>query len=189
VVTDKTGTLTVGKPKLQQIILQSQKQSQNQVLELAAGLEAGSTHPLSHAIMAEVQAKKLTNLDFKSVKHQVGVGVIGNYKNTEYWIGGEVMLEQQKANQANKLDIKPGEMTLYLGAGKQLLASFVLADELKPTAVAAVAQLKKLGLKLSLLSGDRQKTAQLMADLVGIEKVVAQVSPEAKLTFIKELGQ
>lgn len=187
IVTDKTGTLTVGKPKLQSIILVSKHHNLDQVLELAAGLEAGSTHPLSHAITAELTAKKLANLEFKSVKHQVGIGVMGDYKSQPYWIGGETMLELQKAKQTEQLEIKPGEMLLYLGLGQELLASFILADELKPSAISAVKELKNLGLKVSLLSGDRKKTAELMAKLVGIEKVQAEVNPADKLVFIKKL--
>ncbi len=189
VVTDKTGTLTVGQPKLQRIELVDKKLQSNEVLRLAAGLESGSTHPLSHAIMEELKDKKLTAMHFTAIKHQVGVGMVGDAKKVSYWIGGETMVAQQHAQIKSEVEIKPGEMVLNLGSGKQLLAQFVLADELKATAIPAVQQLKKMGLQLALLSGDRQKTAQLMADLVGIEQIKAQVTPEDKLTFIKQLQQ
>jgi len=187
VVTDKTGTLTVGKPKLQSIIVANKKYTIDKVLELAAGLESGSTHPLSHAITTELAAKKLAKLEFKAVKHQVGVGVVGEFKAQKYWIGGRGMLGLQKVKQLAENSVKPGEMLLYLGQGKDLLASFVLADELKTNAAIAVRELKSLGLEVSLLSGDRQTTADLMASLVGIEKVQAEANPESKLVFVKQL--
>ncbi len=165
VVLDKTGTLTSGKPRVVSV-----DGPPGEVLRLAASLESLSEHPLARAITSEAAARQLSLSPVSSFLAQPGVGVEGIIDGT---------LHRIVAGQT------PGTVDLLCGDSR--LGSITLADTLKPGARQTVDQLRALGLRVILLSGDQPAAAHQIAAQVGITEVIAGVRPEGKLAVIAQL--
>ncbi|WP_419421601.1 copper-transporting P-type ATPase (plasmid) [Legionella sp. D16C41] len=189
-VVDKTGTLTKGHPVLTDIIPNSGWQ-EDTLLRLAASLEHHSEHPLAKAIRDEAVARKLSFIevvDFmavsgKGAKAQInGQAVaIGN----RHWLSvklDEVPAEALKAQEE-------GATLLYLSVDNQLVGVFIVRDPIKATSNQAIASLKEKGIEVIMLTGDNTITANAVAKLVGIKKVIAEVLPEEKSRIVSQLQQ
>jgi Cu+-exporting ATPase len=190
-VVDKTGTLTEGKPALTGVETAPGFEP-DEVLRLAASLEAGSEHPLAAAILrgAEQRGLKLDKAEgFESV---TGEGVTGR-------IGGcAVLLGNQRLMQGAGIDVAPlaasaearrkdGETVMFLGAGGKLAGLVAVTDPVKGTAAEAIAKLHALGLKMVMATGDNETTAKAVAARLGIDEVRAGLRPEDKLRIIESL--
>lgn len=191
VVLDKTGTVTQGKPAVT-AIMTSPGWNENQVLQLAASLEAGSEHPLAEAVMAAAKERDI----LPSAAHQfmavAGQGVQARVNNKTVLLGNPrfmqkngieiTLLEQQASALAGQ-----GATPVYLAANGQLAGILALADPVKPDSAAAILKLQKLGISIVMLTGDNQTTARAVAAKVGITEVFADVLPEDKDKKISEL--
>lgn len=187
VVFDKTGTLTTGKPSLERVISFSDY-SEKEVLTLAAALENQSEHPLALAVVNEAKTQNLTLAKVEKFHNLAGEGVRGEIKNKAYWLVSEKFASTKHALPKEKEFIaNPGESLLYLLDEKKILGVITVADQLKETTQEAIDKLKKLNIKLVMLSGDRQKTAEYFAKTLGIDEAIGEVKPEQKLAKIKEL--
>ncbi len=190
-VVDKTGTLTEGKPALTGVETAPGFEP-DEVLRLAASLEAGSEHPLAAAILrgAEQRGLKLEKAEgFESVTGQGVTGRIG---------GRAVLLGNQRLMQGAGIDVAPlaasaearrkdGETVMFLGAGGKLAGLVAVTDPVKGTAAEAIAKLHALGLKMVMATGDNETTAKAVAARLGIDEVRAGLRPEDKLTIIESL--
>lgn len=187
IVFDKTGTLTTGKPKLERIIITS-KLSEKEILKIAAGLENQSEHPLAQAVMKESLLQKIASPEVTDFRNLSGQGVTGKINKQTYWLLSEVAaLKKHKLEKEIKFEARAGESLLYLLDEKGILGIITVADQLKDTTAEAVNKLKRLGIKLVMLSGDRQKTAEYFAKNLGIDEAIGEVKPDQKLAKIKEL--
>jgi Cu+-exporting ATPase len=188
---DKTGTLTMGKPAVTDFVaLGSEKESE--ILSLIGSVEVGSEHPLAKAIVE--RAKSLTpNLpevkDFLAVS---GLGVRGRAGEKDIAIGNGAFMESLEidvtpfAADAEKLQ-NQAKTVVYAAIGKNPAALIALADTLKPHAREAISELKKMGKKIIMITGDNPKTAQAIAREIGIDQILAQVLPQKKAEVVKEL--
>ncbi len=189
VVVDKTGTLTHGKPELVSIQNMSDK-SDDELLAILAALENKSEHPIANAILASAQEKELiidSVKDFEGIK---GKGVKGTINKTMYFAGNMKLMHDLKLSIDTKTIEKEtleGKSPVILASKEKILGVFMVADSVKPEAILAVENLHKLGIKVVMLTGDNKNTAQHIADLIGIDEVVAEVMPEDKLNKIHEL--
>jgi Cu+-exporting ATPase len=190
-IADKTGTLTEGKPKLTGIE-GMQGVDPDEVLRLAASLEAGSEHPLAEAILRGAEAKGLTSEKTQDFEAITGQGVKGRIS------GEDVLLGNARLMKAFNVDIAPlaqtaearrkgGETVMFLAAGGKLAGFVAVADPIKLTAAEAIAKLHALGLKIVMATGDNETTARAVATKLGIDEVRAGLRPEEKLTLIESL--
>jgi Cu+-exporting ATPase len=190
-VVDKTGTLTEGKPKLTGVEA-AQRFDKDEVLRLAAALEAGSEHPLAEAILRGAEAQGLKPEKTQGFEAVTGQGVKGRVAGRNALLGNARLME------ASGIDVKPlseaaeklrqgGETVMFLGAGGKLAGIVAVADPIKATAAEAIAKLHALGLRIVMATGDNETTAKAVAAKLGIDKVHAGMRPEEKLTLIEGL--
>lgn len=192
VVLDKTGTLTQGKPKITDIV-SLKGFTDNEVLRLTAAAEAKSGHPLSHAVLEEIKNRQL-KLPEKVEKFSSIAG-----HGVEAVVGGQqILVGTTKLMGDRKVDITPlkkeverlldEDKTLMILAVNNKIAGVVAAtDNIKPTAVQAIAQMKELGLEVVMITGDNQKTAEAVGKKLGIERIFAEVLPADKAKYVKKL--
>jgi Cu+-exporting ATPase len=190
-VTDKTGTLTEGKPTLTGVEA-AQGLDDNEVLALAAALEAGSEHPLAEAILHGTEAKGLKLDKAQGFEAITGQGVKGRIGDREVLLGNARLME------ASGIDVTPlaeaaesrrqnGETVMFLAAGAKLAGIVAVADPIKESAAEAIAKLHSLGLRIVMATGDNETTAKAVASKLGIDEVHAGLRPEEKLTLIEGL--
>jgi len=189
IIMDKTGTLTKGKPELTAVHNLSQK-TDEEIVHIVASLEKYSEHPIAEAIVSYAHEKDITLKsvkDFISIKWKWLQWKVGN---EEYFIGNTRLMDDIKLQYDVSLidrETKEGKTPIILANKKEILAIIMVADTLKPETKDSIAQLKKLGVKIIMMTGDAKNTAEYIAKLVGIEDVFAEVSPEDKLMKIREL--
>ncbi|MBI2030696.1 copper-translocating P-type ATPase [Candidatus Kaiserbacteria bacterium] len=188
VVVDKTGTLTKGKPEVSSIQNFSDKNDSALVAILAA-LEKKSEHPIAHAIVAYAHAKDISLPAVVAFEALKGMGLKGVIEGIEYFAGNARLMND--LHLAIDMDVleketRAGNTPVFLATKDTLLALVSVADQLKGNAKEAVAQLHKMGIQIVMLTGDDKNTAAHIAKQVGIDEVVAEVTPEDKLNTIKK---
>ena len=195
IVLDKTGTITMGKPAVVDILpIKAHCETAGELLQLAASVEKGSEHPLGKAVVSEANARRLELFDFKNFKASAGFGVQAKIEDSTVRFG--------KPGWFNELgiDIKAVEDDIYnlQSQGKTVMAmakDFTLwglisvSDTLKPDSQNAVQQLHNQRLKVVMLTGDNLQTAQTIASQVNIDEIIAEVRPEEKSAKVKSLQQ
>ena len=186
VVFDKTGTITVGKPQVTNVV-----GDKNKVLAIAASLEENSEHPLATAVVKTAQEANITIKPVKNFAAIEGRGVKANYDNQEAFVGSDRLLEdisisQEMKDQALQLQ-KEAKTVVYVGLGSDIIGLIAIQDVPKTSSKQAIAELKKRGLKTVMLTGDNQNVAEAIGREVGIDQVIAGVLPTEKATEIKKL--
>ena len=190
IAVDKTGTLTMGKPAVTEVVV-FDGHSREDILLLAASLEAGSAHPLAAAIVkAGPAASQLQAVAQFSALH--GRGVQGTLAGRTYYLGNARLMQELKvltpALQAVLVRLEQQAYTaMVLADDRQALGVIAVADVLRPTAAAAIARLTSMGVTTVMLTGDNALTAQRIADEVGVTMVKAELLPENKLDEIVAL--
>ncbi|MFR5402116.1 MAG: heavy metal translocating P-type ATPase [Clostridium sp.] len=190
IVFDKTGTITEGKPKVTDIICNGIKEEE--VLVLAASAEKGSEHPLGEAIVREAEDR---SLEFKSLEHFKAVPGHGIEVTIE---GKDILLGNKKLMIENNINIESlhvesdrlateGKTPMYIAINNKLSGIIAVADTVKENSKAAIEELKKMNVKVAMITGDNKKTAEAIAKLVGIDIVLAEVLPEDKANEVKKL--
>jgi Cu+-exporting ATPase len=189
VVTDKTGTITTGHPVVTDVISLTD-QSENDVLAILAALEKMSEHPLAAAVLEKAKESNAATKTVDKFEALEGRGVTGQIEGTQYWAGNLKLVQEQglevEAEVLEKLT-KEGKTPVVLMTSRKAIGLVGLADQPKPGVVEAVAEMKKLGIKVVMLTGDDKRTAQYVAQMVGIEEVIAEVLPADKARTIKDL--
>jgi Cu+-exporting ATPase len=192
VVLDKTGTLTMGKPQVTEVIASGLPEAE--LLRLAAAAEQPSEHPLSQAI---VQAARERDLEFPSPEDFIaapGHGIRAEVAGKTVRVGNQRYLEQNGITldgllaQAAALAAQ-GRTAVFVAVDGTAAGVLGLMDTLKPHAADAVRALHKLGVQVAMLTGDNRRTAQAIADQLGIDRVLAEVLPEHKAAEIQRLQQ
>ena len=186
VVFDKTGTITVGKPQVTNVV-----GDKNKVLAIAASLEENSEHPLATAVVKTAQEANITIKPVKNFAAIEGRGVKANYDNQEAFVGSDRLLEdisisQEMKDQALQLQ-KEAKTVVYVGLGNDIIGLIAIQDVPKASSKQAIEELKKRGLKTVMLTGDNQNVAEAIGREVGIDQVIAGVLPTEKAAEIKKL--
>ena len=199
VVFDKTGTLTLGKPQLSEVVTFAGS-SEEELLQLAAGIEKYSEHPLATALQQAAIDKQLSKAQVEDFEAIPGFGVkatvVGDGIRKTLLLGNAQLLEQQGigplpqeyTEHFSRL-AKEGKTVLHLAQDTDLLGLLAVSDPIKPEAAEALTRLKDMGIDVVMLTGDSEKVALKVAQQAGIEKVVAGVLPERKATEIKRLQE
>lgn len=199
---DKTGTLTYGTPCLTDIVAVGQL-SEQEILHIAASLEAGSQHPVAHAVLAAYSGELAQVSHFSS---STTLGVTGEIQGQRYYLGNQRMLQETSPELKNALHVSvPGtaqgalqarieqleacsKTVILLCDTHQVLGLFAVCDTLRASSKIAIRQLQDMGIKLIMLTGDNAHTAKAIAAESGISEVRSQLLPEEKLAAIAELS-
>ncbi len=189
VVVDKTGTITIGKPTLVNIENTSEM-SDDEFIDIIASLEHKSEHPIAHAVVRFAQEKALIFKDVKNFESIEGKGLKGVVNEVEYYIGNAALIKELGVSFDETRIIKyteEGKTPVILATKEKVLGFVMVADEVKKESKGAIEDLHKLGIRVIMLTGDDEKTAQYIATQVGLDEVVAHVLPHDKLEKIKLL--
>ena len=190
-VVDKTGTLTLGKPKL--VTLQVVAPfTETDVLSLIASIEQVSEHPLAAAIVAGAKDKGVNLLSVEKFQSVTGKGATGLVSGKTVSIGNKAMMTDLSIGLENvqeKVDqLRDEGQTLMFAAIDGKLAGFIgVMDPIKETTASAIKSLKELGIKVVMVTGDNQKTADAIGKKVGVDQVMADVLPQKKAEIVKAL--
>ena len=191
IVVDKTGTLTAGKPALTAIDALA-GQNEDEFLALVAAVESASEHPLAEAIVRAAQDKSLTIAKAHDFNSTTGEGVQAVVNGKQVAIGNSKLMERLNSfdqELSAKADVrrKDGETVMFVAIDGKAAGLVSVADPIKPSTADAIELLHKAGLKVVMLTGDNEKTAQAVASKLGIDEVHADVSPEDKNRIVKEM--
>ncbi|PIU14432.1 MAG: heavy metal translocating P-type ATPase [Hadesarchaea archaeon CG08_land_8_20_14_0_20_51_8] len=189
IVFDKTRTLTVGEPRVTDVIAQG---NNKEILRLAAIAEKNSEHPLANAIVGEANKKLKKIPDAKWFKALPGAGVVANYGGKEILLGSRKLMSTKRVSTAHldsRIDELEGEgkTTMILVINKKAVGLIAVADVLRKQSVKTVNELKKSGVKVAMLTGDNERVAKAIAKKAGIDQVIADVLPKDKVNEIKKL--
>jgi Cu+-exporting ATPase len=186
VVVDKTGTLTEGKPRVA-AVKASAGFSEDDVLRLASGLEQASEHPLAAAVLAAARDRGLKKPAVSGFESITGRGVTGRIDGRDVTVGSAAWLRERGIDLAGLDRSTAGRTTMFVAVEKQAAGAIEVADPIKPFAADAVRALKAEGLRVVMLSGDNEAAARAVATAVGIDEVIADVSPAGKREAIRRL--
>jgi Cu+-exporting ATPase len=194
VVLDKTGTVTLGKPQVAEVIPLNGV-AENELLSLAASAEQFSEHPVAKAIVAHAKERGVELRDLESFNNEPGMGVTATIGSKSIVVGNDKLLSRSPGVAPvpdgatwHGRDARATAGTLVLvGRDSESIGSIVLTDTLKPDSIAAVQQLHKAGMRVVLLTGDNAAAADAIAKEVGIDEVHAGVLPSGKADVIKQL--
>lgn len=189
VVVDKTGTLTRGTPTLTDIHTMTDVQDTELIATLAS-LERKSEHPIAHAVVRYAEEHAITTSTVSAFEGIQGKGIKGTINGREYFAGNTQLItdlnlsfDRARLNEFTQ----QGKTPVILATRDAVVGFAMVADDVKPEARQAVADLRTLGVTVMMLTGDDEKAARHIASLVGITEVVAHVLPQDKLDVIKNL--
>ena len=191
VALDKTGTITEGAPRVTDL-LPAEGVSETELLTLAAALESRSEHPLAKAVLADAEAKAITPPEVTDFAALPGNGLaakldgMGIYAGNAAFIQTKLTLPAALAQQAEKLAAE-GKTPLFFGGAGRLLGVIAVADTIKEDSPEAIRQLQNMGIRVVMLTGDNQRTADAIGRQAGVDEVIAGVLPDGKEAVIRQL--
>ena len=193
IVFDKTGTLTEGTPKVIDIVSIGNTLSKDEILKIAASMEVNSEHPLGKAVYDEAKEKNVELYDVKKFLSISGRGVIGEVEEKKYLLGNKKLLIDNGISNLHEEEIHKyeleGKTTILLADQEKLIAFITLADVVRNESIELIQKLKKENIKTYMLTGDNERTAKVIAKKLGIDDVIAEVSPEDKYKKVKDLQE
>lgn len=190
-ILDKTGTITLGSPKVTDIVL-ADSDSEEEVLFLAASLESGSEHPLAQCVVESAVDRGLKPENVSNFNAIAGHGVEGELNGKQLLFGNEKLMSERNIpvmahrDTAQKLATE-AKTPMYFAINDRLAAIIAVADPIKDDSIEAIRRLEKSDIRVVMLTGDNRDTAQAVADKVGIKEFVAEVLPEEKASKVAEL--
>ena len=208
IVFDKTGTLTKGKLTLSKMynytknIVDNKKEnnrlnslSDEDILKITASIEAKSEHPIARGIVQEAKERKIELERVRKFENLAGLGVIAEYNGEKYFIGNKKLMEQNNIIFDTNFSIdkdeeelqKEGNSLLFVAKDNKLIALLGVNDNVKENAKDVISKLKARNINVIMLTGDNEKTAKSIADLIGIDNVIAGVMPKDKAETIENL--
>lgn len=195
IVFDKTGTLTIGKPIVTDIVSDDNSIDSNEssiAIQYAASLEKASEHPLKDAFIAKVNEDGLELLEYQEFNSIPGQGISGKVAQKSVLVGNKLLMtnnEIEMKTWEDKADILnlDGKTAVYVAIDRVIKAVVGIADTLKPESMEVVARLKGLGIKTFMITGDNQKTAEVIGGKVGIERIYANILPTGKADIVKDI--
>ncbi|MBA2425902.1 MAG: heavy metal translocating P-type ATPase, partial [Actinobacteria bacterium] len=192
VVFDKTGTLTRGEMSLTEVHA-AQGQDSTEVLALAAAAEASSEHPIGKAIVKGARGRSASLAVAEAFSAVVGHGVRAELDGRTVWVGRRKLMEQEGLAMPEEIEAGASELesagrtAVFCGWDGEIRGVLGVADTLKDRAPEVIRQLHEMGLEVTMITGDNERTASAIAEQAGIDRVLAEVLPEHKVTEIRRL--
>jgi len=188
---DKTGTITTGEPVVTDI-LPYEGISQNELLSLAYSLEIKSEHPLAKAIVKKAEVGKISPIESDDFTAVAGNGLSAKINGKTTFGGNFKFINEKCEISSSTLKIavqlsKQGKTVLYFSHGEKFIGLIAVADKIKGDSPSAISELQKMGLKVVMLTGDNERTANAIKDLCGVDEVIAEVLPSGKEEVIRKL--
>jgi Cu2+-exporting ATPase len=193
-IIDKTGTLTQGKPSLNEF-MSFGEMSHSEILQLAASVDFNSEHPLAAAIVQGAKSNQLDILSLENFKSVTGKGVQAHYNGKKIGLGNFRLMDDFQASLSKEQKQKVSEMqeqgqtVMYLMIEENIEGIVSVTDKIKETSAEAIKTLKKLGIKVYMLTGDNQITAKAVANELNLDGFIADCLPEDKYKKVKELQE
>ena len=191
VALDKTGTITEGAPRVTDL-LPAEGVTETELLTLAAALESRSEHPLAKAVLADAEAKAITPPEVTDFAALPGNGLAAKLDGMDIYAGNATFIQTRLtlpaalAQQAEKL-ASEGKTPLFFGGAGRLLGVIAVADTIKEDSPEAIRQLQNMGIRVVMLTGDNQRTADAIGRQAGVDEVIAGVLPDGKEAVIRQL--
>lgn len=189
VVLDKTGTITEGKPKVTDVIPVGI--SENDLLQLAYSLEIKSEHPLAKAIVEKAETAQIPPFDITDFESKTGNGLCGTLENSKIYAGSSKYISTVCDISSVKSDIErlsnEGKTPLLFAKDEKLIGVIAVADTIKQDSPEAIKQLKNMGIKVVMLTGDNKRTADAIGKQTGVDMVISDVLPDGKEAVVKKL--
>lgn len=191
VALDKTGTITEGAPRVTDL-LPAEGVTETELLTLAAALESRSEHPLAKAVLADAEAKAITPPEVTDFAALPGNGLAAKLDDMDIYAGNAAFIQTKLtlpaalAQQAEKL-ASEGKTPLFFGGAGRLLGVIAVADTIKEDSPEAIRQLQNMGIRVVMLTGDNQRTADAIGRQAGVDEVIAGVLPDGKEAVIRQL--
>jgi Cu+-exporting ATPase len=189
VMLDKTGTITEGRPSVSRVIALPEH-SEAEILRLAASVERVSEHPLAEAVVNAAQSRGLELIDIGKFESVTGAGVSAIANGKEVLVGNRRLLNDAAIDTARLDALRKGatddQTQVYLAVNRTAAGLILIGDPVKSTAASAIAELKRMGLVVVLVTGDEERTARAIANRAGIDEVIAGVQPAGKVDAIRE---
>ncbi len=190
---DKTGTLTLGRPDVTDVVAFGLEE--RELLRLAASAEKGSEHPLAEAVVRKAEAEGIGLVEAVEFEAFSGKGVVARVGKTAVIAGNRMIfkergieLSEEVLSRATSLE-EQGKTAVLIALDGRVSGVLAIADSLKETASDVVSELKKMNLKVVMVTGDNARSASAVARQVGIEEVLSEVLPEDKANEVKRLQQ
>ena len=191
VALDKTGTITEGAPRVTDL-LPAEGVTETELLTLAAALESRSEHPLAKAVLADAETKAITPPEVTDFAALPGNGLTAKLNGMDIYAGNAAFIQTKLtlpaalAQQAEKL-ASEGKTPLFFGGAGRLLGVIAVADTIKEDSPEAIRQLQNMGIRVVMLTGDNQRTADAIGRQAGVDEVIAGVLPDGKEAVIRQL--
>jgi len=191
VVIDKTGTLTEGRPSLKTVITTGPR-SESEVLELAAAIESSSEHPLGRAIVEAAGASNLPRQSASDFDSDPGLGVWGKVGDAFVLVGNQRLMQRHEINvdmlaDAAEEERQLGATVIFVAINNDACALLVIEDAIKSTTPEAIAGLKREGVRVVMLTGDNERSAQAVGQSLELQEIIANVLPQDKVEIVKRL--
>lgn len=190
-ITDKTGTLTEGKPSVEKIVVKDR--DENEVLGKIASLNQSSEHPLATAVVNFAKSNNATFSKVENFESVTGKGVKGSINNELIILGNKKLLEQENSQDFSAIEEqviseqKQGKTVSYIAIGKKVVGYITITDAIKKSSLEAINELKRQGVQVIMLTGDNENTAKAVASELNLTDFKASCLPQDKLEFIKNL--
>lgn len=193
VILDKTGTITEGKPRVTDVIPESGELTPEELLRMAASCEQMSEHPLGQAIVQAAKEKDLSLNMPESFESITGAGILTTLNGRKVAVGNRRLLDALKLEAGEELRARAaayaeeGKTPMYVSIDGRLAGLICVADTIKDTSLQAVEQIRSLGVRVYMVTGDNEKTARHIGSLAHVDEVIAEVLPEDKAAVVKDL--
>lgn len=195
VVLDKTGTITQGKTKVTQVMMDEEITKEEQLWKIVGSLENNSEHPIARAICQYVQEKELANEKVEAFEVVSGKGIKGKIGQENYMVGNQLWMQEEEKSikeslkqEAIKLN-KEAKTVIFVANNRAVLGIIAISDVIKEDSKQAVEMLKKEHIDVIMLTGDQEEVAKEIASQVGIDKVISQVLPQDKEKVVRNLQE
>jgi Cu+-exporting ATPase len=194
IVLDKTGTITRGKPRLTDVLIEKDELAfhEDEMLRLVASVEKRSEHPLGEAIVRGAEARKLSLASISNFKALAGHGIEAEVEGKQILLGNQKLMQERDVfldswtERAAELSAE-GKTAMYAAVDGKFAGLLAVADEIKPESKVAIAELQRMGLEVLMMTGDNLRTAEAIAREVNIKRALAGVLPEGKAAEVKRL--
>ena len=191
IVFDKTGTITKGKPGVTDIVPQN-KYERKKLLEIAAALERGSEHPLASAIVEKAKSEKISFCNSEGFQAISGMGIKGQVNGSNILVGNESLMKREGIDISDTKNVieklqSEAKTVILIAENNKIAGVLAIADTIKEDSIQAISELKKMGFKTVMLTGDNEGTAISIAKKVGIDRVLSNILPQEKQKVIVKL--